>query len=1635
MVNSSGAISQNPVKLHLGCGRKVKEGYLNIDAHVSAPGILRMDIFNLDFPEASVDEIFTEHMLEHLSKFEVPVALQEWARVLKPNGKLMMNLPNLEWCLREWLAKPESDRWGWQLDTIFGLQTHPGEFHKTGFTKPRLIHLLREAGFNHITIEDYWSHEQGCFWVEASKSATDNSGDREFVNPSSNAASANYQQSAFAESAKRVIERANYPAIAPIAASSNRPFWSVMIPVFNPQYDYLRQTIESVLVQAPDPSAMQIEVVDDYSTEGDVEAWVKAIGQGRVIYTRQSKNLGLLPNWNDCIQRAKGKWVHLLHQDDVVLPGFYDRFAPLEQNEDLGAAFCRYFYMDKLGNQYALEAQEQDTAGRLDRWLERISTKQRIQFVSTVVKRSTYETLGGYDDRSGSAADWEMWRRIAACYPVWYEPEPLACFRIHALSESSRLTRMGQNIDDTRRSIEQAKSYLPPEKANAISQQALEHYAYAALQHAEQMLRNQDTEGAIALIQQGLLCSQSAEVQSHLNHVLLNHFRYAADRFKPLRIIIDGVFFQIVQTGIARVWRSLLEEWAVSGFAEHLIVLDRDGTAPKIPGIRYVLIPRYESSNAAADRQMLQQICDAEQANLFISTYYTTPLHTPAMFMAYDMIPEVQQADLSISMWQDKHHTIRYADRFLAISENTARDLVQFFPTISPDRVTVAHCGVAPVFQPASAAEVSAFREKHGITKPYFLLVGMRNEFKNSRLFFQAFVRLANRADVSIVCAGPTPFLEEEYQPYVAGCRVHLLTLNDAELRLAYAGAIAFVYPSRYEGFGLPILEAMACGCPVITCNNSSIPEVAGNAALYVSEDDPAELAEAMLQIQQSQLRNRLIEAGFDRIPLFSWERMAAIVQQTLIETANLPVSESAGLPRLWVSVPRLLEQYHANPSDSTTIDQLRQARQLWLQAWMATPIEELAEADAGTLGLIRRSFLHSSFCQVELTEMEAEELQDLADKLTEDFDHPQAIHALLAMLLYRPVYQLPLSDHLLEIPATWREEYLTHLLSLPPYFQQSGDAEAYCRHLWGLTEYLHTAIHEFPDDPDWQRIAQIFTDRSNFLLTYFAPENLKDLYRLRAEIIEFALTQQGCNLDYTFPTRTKPPKKLRVGILANHFSPQTETFATLPVFKDLNRDRFETTLFTLQSTGHRLERYCFGLVDEFVVLPESLPEQVQTIRNADLDILFIASNLTVQVRSITALAAHRLARVQLSGMNSPVTTGMRHIDYYLTSGLTEPEQDIQAYYCETLIPLDGAAQCFDFATEAEPPLTASLTRSDLRLSETAIVYSSGANFYKITPEMMEVWAQIIAQVPDSVLVLYPFNQNWSQSYPIHSFHNRLQAAFARYGMGADRYRVLPAAPTRVDVKERLKLTDVYLDSYPFSGMTSLIDPLEMGIPAIVLEVDSACSLARGGAFLRELQVAELITFGEESYVQQAIELGKDASLRQEISHRIQQGIDRCPSFLNSRRYGKQMGTLFAQLTQQHQAQSLRQAFRLRETNLLACPDWNQPEEDLFASLVDLLRFAVTHPNSEKVALLISIDNWDEADANDALSSVLLYLLTEEGLDAESGAEVVLLQPQDLTAPLLAHIQARILLPSEDRKAIAPADFLPILDITLAAIP
>lgn len=250
------------------------------------------------------------------------------------------------------------------------------------------------------------------------------------------------------------------PVIAPVAKGINRPLWSVMIPTYN-CISFLRETLQSILVQDLGKAIMQIEVVDDCSTDGDVAALVQAIGKGRINYFRQEQNKGSLRNFETCLNRSKGQLIHLLHGDDFVYPGFYQEINSLFINyPKAGAAFTNFSIIRPENSLIYINAFP-NQSGILHDFLIKISCGQLLQPPAMVIKRSVYETLGSfYAVQYGE--DWEMWARVASHFPVAYSPKFLAAYRYMnngGISQQSYLT--GQNIWDMIKVFNIIETYLP----------------------------------------------------------------------------------------------------------------------------------------------------------------------------------------------------------------------------------------------------------------------------------------------------------------------------------------------------------------------------------------------------------------------------------------------------------------------------------------------------------------------------------------------------------------------------------------------------------------------------------------------------------------------------------------------------------------------------------------------------------------------------------------------------------------------------------------------------------------------------------------------------------------------------------------------------------------------------------------------------------------------------------------------------------------------------------------------------------------------------------------------------------------------------------------------------------------------
>lgn len=280
------------------------------------------------------------------------------------------------------------------------------------------------------------------------------------------------------------------------------------------------------------------------------------------------------------------------------------------------------------------------------------------------------------------------------------------------------------------------------------------------------------------------------------------------------------------------------------------------------------------------------------KVDLFHATDFVLPPTLPqtrTLLTVHDLsfvrVPEAASPRLKAYLDAVVPRSVCRADHVLADSQATKEDLIELYG-IQSDKITVLLSGVDPRFKRTSLSLTT--RNKYQIgDRPYILSVGTVQPRKNYGRLIQALARLrADGLDLSLVIIGGKGWLTDPIYETLGqtGMREFVRFtgfVDEADLPALYSGAACFAFPSLYEGFGLPILEAMACGVPVVTSNLSSLPEVAGDTALMVDPYDLDALTDALRHlIEDSALRERLIAGGYERARQFTWRASADHLRQ-----------------------------------------------------------------------------------------------------------------------------------------------------------------------------------------------------------------------------------------------------------------------------------------------------------------------------------------------------------------------------------------------------------------------------------------------------------------------------------------------------------------------------------------------------------------------------------------------------------------------------------------------------------------------------------------------------------------------------------------------------------------------------------
>jgi glycosyltransferase involved in cell wall biosynthesis len=359
-----------------------------------------------------------------------------------------------------------------------------------------------------------------------------------------------------------------------------------------------------------------------------------------------------------------------------------------------------------------------------------------------------------------------------------------------------------------------------------------------------------------------------------------------------LRIGIDGRYIQDHFPGIGRYTYNLIKGLVRAAPKGDFVIFHN----PQLLNTRYDLdeLDRHPNVQLVAanvptfslkEQYRLSSLAKRFRLSPLHSPYYVKPyrLPCPSVVTIHDLIPLTCPQSLP-SPWTawvfrvTARLAVRSAARVIAVSESTKRDLNRLFGT-PLQKIAVTHEATDDRFRPLQARQMEAFRRKHGLPPTYILYVGINKPHKNLVHLLQVFSALETKAKLVLAGKEDPRYPQARQAAERLGLNERVLFLGevaDADLPPLYNGATLFVFASLYEGFGLPVLEALACGTPVICSNTSSLPEIVGDAAITLDPlDREAWLGAVKLVLESEALREGMRERGLRRARMFSWEETA----------------------------------------------------------------------------------------------------------------------------------------------------------------------------------------------------------------------------------------------------------------------------------------------------------------------------------------------------------------------------------------------------------------------------------------------------------------------------------------------------------------------------------------------------------------------------------------------------------------------------------------------------------------------------------------------------------------------------------------------------------------------------------------
>ena len=555
---------------------------------------------------------------------------------------------------------------------------------------------------------------------------------------------------------------------------------------------------------------------------------------------------------------------------------------------------------------------------------------------------------------------------------------------------------------------------------------------------------------------------------------------------------------------------------------------------------------------------------------------------------------------------------------------------------------------------------------------------------------------------------------------------------------------------------------------------------------------------------------------------------------------------------------------------DSQSERKLRELRLNLAEICLEGGLERIAALCSNPSGDAIITMVNAGVRHLALTKAEQAVAERCHRVVSVEHDIVRKVGAFLGLSLFSFPQSIERAFEIIDVPTELISTVVKLLLAVPPVFTRDGMRRRSLAHLEATVQEIHRAAKVIDEDDFRRALLTGFMDGYTITSVYGEDVNLRTLAVQRAELIRMYLEMEGLAQDVVPPPRAQTDNVVRVGILCPGVG--SETAAMRGHLAGLDRETFNVIAYVPDEAATSVSAAFADVADDFVALPVSdLKTCAEMLAADNLDILLAGANLTNACRfPWTLLMAQRLARVQVAMHSCPLTTGFPTVDVYLNGELNEPPTASEEY-TEELALVPGSTNHYLFHGDA--PVLPDLTREQLGVPDAALLMVSGANFFKIGPDLIDAWARIMEKVEGSHLLLYPFNPNWTTHYPFKDgFLRFVQSRFAEHNVSVDRLHVIEAQSSRGPIRAILRLADLYLDSFPYSGAVSITDPLAMACPPVVKEGNTA-RCRQSSAMLRELGLDVLVAKSVDDYVALAARLLLDASLRREMAEAVADAV------------------------------------------------------------------------------------------------------------------------------------------------------------------